>query len=671
MNGKSYAHGKDLIIGKLLGRMINKPFATAVVVLLGFVSSLLLSFFVYLQFKSIESLKINRLGAVLINALSPRMNLFGFSTMLFLAIMAAFMFAITFNKNLPYFKLLNMLGWKWQRINSGILFNFMSSYALGYALALIFLVVYALSGRTEGAKYFDFLRPFLSASAIALFLMVLAAGATVFILLIKSKVLGRKTISVGLRNSILVSLAIIVLSLAAWQISKYIQSHRLEKIDLETHLPEPTATPQENTYSTNLVHYDLQLRFEPTNDLLSGKVWINFTNRFNAALDNLVFRLYPNAEWALATPSDSPYLVVNWVKADGEIVHTEMSNSNSVLNVLLGKTLVPDQKISLEIDYTLRLGLVESKEGGWWSSKAFYPLLAVYDQKGWRTDNCSYCEQIIFSDQGSYHLSLTHPQDMQILSNANQTSIKMEEDGYVTDVFDSILLRELFIGMSKEFTMASEGGEGFRIQVATLNDQTTADKLVERAKVVLAFYSEEFGRYPFDTFTLLASPSSGSGGLSFSGGAELFYKVGLSDLDPALAELTAAQWWSEAVGVDFFQAPWQSETLNVFSSWLYLRSLPDQTQFETAKNKAGEHVVSMPLNCVLKNDISAGGVCFTLVRNNGPLAWLKMEDAVTKENLLDVLKEYYKSCQGKICSPETLLKIIKTRASYDFSTLIK
>ena len=84
MNGKSYASEKDLIIGKLLGRMINKPFASAVVVILGFVSSLLLSFFVYLQFKSIESLKINRLGAVLINALSPRMNLFGFSTMLFL-----------------------------------------------------------------------------------------------------------------------------------------------------------------------------------------------------------------------------------------------------------------------------------------------------------------------------------------------------------------------------------------------------------------------------------------------------------------------------------------------------------------------------------------------------------------------------------------------------------
>ena len=318
-------------------------------------------------------------------------------------------------------------------------------------MALLFLVVYALFGRTEGAKFFDFLRPFVSSSAIALLLMVLAAGATVFIMLIKAKVLGRKTISVGLRNSILVSLAIIVLSLAAWQISRYIQSHRLEKVDLGTHLPAPTATPQENTFSTNLVRYDLQLRFEPTSELLTGKVWINFTNQFNTALDNLVFRLYPNAEWALATPSDSPYLVVNWVKANGEIVNTEISNSNSVLNVLLGKTLAPDQKISLEIDYTLQLGLVESKEGSWWSSKAFYPLLAIYDQNGWRTDDCSYCENIVFSDQGSYHLSLTHPQDLQILSNANQTSIKMEEDGYITDVFDGILLRVLFIGMSKVY----------------------------------------------------------------------------------------------------------------------------------------------------------------------------------------------------------------------------
>lgn len=662
---------KGLIAGKLLGRMIERPFATGVVVILGFVSSLLLSFFVYLQLKSIESLKINRLGAVLMNALSPRMNLFGFSTILFLAIMAAFMFAITYSKNLHYFKLLNMLGWKWQRINSAILYLFMGSYALGYSLALLALIVFALFGRTEGSKYFDFLRPFLSASAIALCLMILAAGLTVLILLMNAKVLGRKTISVGLRKTILFGAALIMLGLAFWQIGKFFHQHRFEKADLATPVPEPTATPIENTYDISLVQYDLQLRFNPDSEILSGKAWINFTNQFNTALDHVVFRLYPNAEWALFTPSETPDLIVNSVKANGKIVQTESSNSNSVLKVLLEKPLLPDQKISLEIDYTLRLEQVEIKAGSWWAAKAFYPSLAVYDQNGWRTDDCSSCEQIVFSNQGSFHLSLTHPEDLQIISNANRTSMKQEEENYITEAFDGILLRELFIGISQDFTIATEDREGFLIQVATLNDQVVANKLVERSREVLAFYEEKFGRYPFDTFTLLASPLSGAGGLHFSGGAELFYSVDLADLDPALAEMAAAQWWSEAVGVDFFRSPWQSESLNVFSTWLYLRALPDQSQFTKVKDIAEETIVSMPLNCELSNDVSTDWACLNVVRTKGPMAWLKMEDAVTHENLLTTLKDYFQSCQGKICSTQTLLNTIRTRTSYDFSTLIK
>lgn len=671
MNAKSEDREKGLIVGRLLRRMINKPFATSVVVILGFISNLLLFFFVYLQLKSIESLKINRLGAVLINALSPRMNLFGFSTMLFLAIMAAFMFGITYNKNLVFFKLLNMLGWKWQRINYSILLNFLSSYALGYAIALLVLLVFSWFGATEGAKYFDFLRPFLSASAIALFLMVMAAGATVLILLIKAKVLNRKTISVGFRNTILSILAIILLGLGGWQLSKYLKSHTQEQVQLGSVTAVPTITHQENAYFTNLTRYDLSLNFDPTTNNLSGKAWINLTNGFTVPLNTLVFRLYPNAEWAFSLPSDEPAMVVSQVLVNGEVVQVEFSQSNSVMTVRLDSLLEPDHKISLEMDYTLRLELIEREEGSWWSSKAFYPLLAVYDQQGWRTDKCSYCEEYIFSDQGSYHFSLTHPNNLELISNANQTGVKSEDDGTITEEFDGYLLRELFIGISEDFVTVSEDGEGFRIQITTLNDQEMTDKLVTRAAAVLAYYTETYGRYPYDTFTLLASPSSGSGGLAFSGGAELFYKADLSDLDPVLGELAAMQWWSKSVGTDIFQAPWQSESLSVYSAWLYLSSLPDQTQFETAISTAEEYMPTSGLNCMLTEDVNAGVACVRVVRNKGPLAWLQMERAVGKEKLLAALGKYYQSCQGKICSPETLLKIIDTEAFYDFSTLLK
>lgn len=655
----------------LLDRMISKPYSSFVVSILGFVSSLLLSFFVYLQLKSVEALKITQLGKVLLSSLSPRMNLFGFSTMLFFAIMGAFMFAITFSKNMPYFKLLNLLGWKWQRINVEILANFMRSYALGYGFSLVLLLIFSIINHPPGTTFFAYFRPFLSAAGLALLIMIVIVVATMFAVLINAKVLAPKTISVGARKALLVVLAFILVAAGGWQLRGYLLSRQsVEEV------PEPmvvTSTPSitaVNEYLPSQATYNLDLRFDPSQGLLAGKARIIFTNTYQESLDKIVLRLFPNAPWILTQEGDKPVMSVKRVLLDGNEVEAELSEFDSVLTLTPPQILQADQKSIIEIEYELKIEMNERKDLSWWSTKAFYPILAVYDSQGWRTDVCRYCEEYIFSDAGTYHVTVTYPEGWQMIANGTKVRSITEKDGYLSDEYEGVLLRDFFIGFSKVFTIAESKTSSAYIQIATLNDQAAADRLLNDVAKILSYYSDTFGRYAFDVFTVLAVPATDTGGIPFSAGTYLYYNFDDPKHEFNLASAVAMQWWTEAVGVDFYAAPWQDKSLSSYTALLYLQSHSMLNQSDDVMNSLQEEQSVYPVDTPMSAFESDLNGYFDTVYSKGPLAFIQLEEEIGKDMLAEVLAKYYETYQNKIISPEGLIEIIKKEAGYDFRTLI-
>jgi hypothetical protein len=663
----------DLKIASLLGRMISKPYASSVVTSLGLISSLLMSFFIYLQIKSIEALKLNRLGQVLLSSLSPKINLFGFSTIIFLCVIAAFMFAITFNKNMSSFKLLNMLGWKWKRITLRMVANFMGSYGLGYTFALLLLLILSLWIRPEGTSVLAFLQPFASAALLALVLMSLIALIASLILLVSAGIFSKRILLSGLKKTVLVVILVTATLFTVFAVNKLIKSLQSQQAAILA-LPSPTPVNmvKTNFYFSNTAQYNLDLKFDPTKELLSGKVRIIFTNTFDVSLSEVVLRLYPNVPSFLSTADQVPLLQVSATRVDGKDITGKLSQSNSVLTLPLPLSLHPGQKALLELDFELKAPLINLKEGSWMTARAFYPILAVYDQTGWRTDVCDYCEKVVFSNMGTYHVTATFPENLRMVTNAPLIGATKQADSTRSNEYQADLLRYFFISFSQDFTIAASNSNGIDIQIATLADQTAADKILDLTIEILNYYDTAFGRYPFDSMTIIAGLSSRSGSIPYSAGGFIFYNFTDPAFEKNLAAFIASSWWGAAVGNDFYTSPWLDTALAEYSGMLYLQANASSSNYEQVlaalqtKAQSGTKPLDSPMSAYAPD----GSAYNETVHAKGALTFLDLEKVIGKEKLKSILVEYYLANQYKISTPEALITLIQKEADYDFRTLI-
>ena len=184
--------------------------------------------------------------------------------------------------------------------------------------------------------------------------------------------------------------------------------------------------PGPNYWINNNTTYNIQVHFNPSTRLLSGKETIQYKNNSPDTLSSIVIRLYQDI---YKKGNFRDFIVDKSVLHDGVEIKTlsidnqevDLTNDNPSINrrgtnliINLANTLIPEKKITLEIEWQFTLpNRSQIRMGAYPDSSFFislwYPQISVYDDiDGW--DKFSYSgNQEFYNDFKDFEVEITVP----------------------------------------------------------------------------------------------------------------------------------------------------------------------------------------------------------------------------------------------------------------------
>ena len=426
---------------------------------------------------------------------------------------------------------------------------------------------------------------------------------------------------------------------------------------------------------SGLSYYRIQVEIQPDMQSFIGQLVLDYTNLEPVELDRLYLRLYPNGGASYGNGE----LEVSNLMVVGKEVESNLSQSNSVLEVLLEGSLLPGEKTQLSMDFSGKVpvdfggdesqayGIFNYTEGvltlsGW------HPILAVYDQDGWNLDPVRPVGDAVYSDMAYYAVQITLPADLTLVATGSEINRQKIDQKTVVD-YVSGPAREFFIAASSRFQVVSEEVDGVGVNVYTLEGQSKASSYMLEVSVdSFRVFNQEFGPYPYREIDILQSPMRNAGGVEFPGivliEAARSLEPDNSLLATTIAHEVAHQWWYNMVGSDVIDEPWVDEALTTFSSMLYWEGVYGEEAYKGIKSDFQYRFDQASKN-QLRSEINDGIDFFARSDNAkeyGVIVYIKgalFFDALRREIgdavFFSALKSYYQENRYGIAAGDDLL----------------
>ncbi|NDJ74929.1 MAG: M1 family metallopeptidase [Chloroflexi bacterium] len=334
---------------------------------------------------------------------------------------------------------------------------------------------------------------------------------------------------------------------------------------------------------------DMALSFNEYGDaIITGHQVVRYTNRTEAALPDVVFRLYPNLE------SFGGVMMVENVLVDGIAVEPSLDDTSSVLTVLLPIPLEPGASVTFDMDFGVQVyrNVVElyaqfSYLGDVLALPNAYPVLSVYEPgAGWWQVTDHPQGDAVFSQTAFYTVDITAPEDLVVVASGVEVETVGNGDGTLTHVYVAPLMRDFAIMSSAEYTVLSGEQDGVTINVYYLAeddpDGATAQVGLEMTQDAVRIFNAAYGVYPFAELDVVQTPTD-AGGIEYPGlfvVASDYWNRNDSFFEVVIVHEAAHQWWYSLVGNDQTLEPWIDEALAQYSVAVYHRALEGEAAFE-------------------------------------------------------------------------------------------
>ena len=332
---------------------------------------------------------------------------------------------------------------------------------------------------------------------------------------------------------------------------------------------------------SDLTHYTLSVNLDTVANAFAGHAQVELTNTENQTLESLYFRLLPNGGLAYGNGS----LNVLYTLVNGHDAETRLSVNNTVLQVKLPQSLSPGERTTVEFEFQGRVPVDFGGEQSPWAYgiynisrgvlalSSWYPILSVFDEKGWHLDGVSGFGDSVFSETALYTVDITLPKDMVLV--ATGVEVGREQSGaQITYHLVSGPMRDFFIAASPEFQVVSKTVDGTRVNAYFLPGYDSAGATgLDVAASSVDVYNQHFGLYPYSELDIVQAPMRNALGVEYPGivliGASLYDNPDDPSFAVTTAHEVAHQWWYNLVGNDVFDEPWLDEGLTTYSSGLY------------------------------------------------------------------------------------------------------
>ena len=392
--------------------------------------------------------------------------------------------------------------------------------------------------------------------------------------------------------------------------------------------------------SDRVVDYDIRVRLDAEDKRLFGEERLVWRNPSSDTVEDLWFHLYLNAfrnskstfyresggqppRGRIGDDAWGGIDVTSIHLADGADLAGAMSfehpdddnaDDRTVLRVRLPEPVAPGASVALDIVFEARLPGALVRTGyirDYFLVGQWFPKLGVYEPAGMRGRavggwNCHqfHAHSEFYADFGDYRVAITLPDRFVVGATGRRVERRENGDGTLTHVFEQTDVHDFawgadprFLEVRRTFVADDEvtpeeyeetaGVLGRPLDEVRLRDveillllqparAPQKERHIAAAKAALKWYGLWYGRYPYDTLTIVdpAPGGSGSGGMEYptfftSGTVFLFNHWPLDRIlmpEVVVFHEFGHQYWQGMVASNEFEEPWLDEGFTTWST---------------------------------------------------------------------------------------------------------
>ncbi len=343
----------------------------------------------------------------------------------------------------------------------------------------------------------------------------------------------------------------------------------------------------------DLPRYDLALTVDVAGGVAHFRQAVTWTNRHDRPTDSLAVNFYP----LYRVPAGDRLLLektlellrlrpeygidrrgrhgaIERITCGGQALAYHYSEENPTTIVAeLGRPVGRGQSVVVVIEGTIRL---PNKQGRWgqWDGITFLtnalPVVAYYDEQGWHDTPFVPWHQPFWNEAGVYTASITLPADQVLACSAAVASEADLGNGWKKVVTKPFVGRDFAVLCSAEYreylatTRCPDGREVTLRCVARPHHEFYAKEILRVVAEAIPVYSDWFGPFPYDQFTV-AESYFGWNGNELGGLVMIDERVfDMPHLARGYAEYlvsheTCHQWWYNQVGTNGYSETFMDE----------------------------------------------------------------------------------------------------------------
>ncbi|GAB4411486.1 MAG: M1 family metallopeptidase [Anaerolineales bacterium] len=431
--------------------------------------------------------------------------------------------------------------------------------------------------------------------------------------------------------------------------------------------------------------YQIAASFDPATMTLRGRERVRVVNRAGVALDELYFRLYPNtgrlygpARLELTQVADDAGHALSWsAGADASVVRVALpvrwEAGDAQVLTLEWQATIPvegDRLWTREQGY----GIFRQAEGLIVLAE-WFPMLAVYEDGGWRLDAVPEWGDPVYSEIAFYEVWFTAPEAYTIVATGGEVA-SAHVGGSVTHAFRSGPARDFFVALGTSLgTATAHIGDVTVRSYAHPGHGASGAEALAAGRDAVTVYGNRFGPYPYRELDIVEAPLIGLLGMEYPGvvlvSDALYTPAEKWRLDITTAHEVAHQWWYGVVGNDILREPWLDEALATFSSGVYVQDIMGSEAFRTqydqwvARYETGQRNGTVGAVTWPVGRFRTSWDYVTTVYYKGAIALQTLRTDIGDAAFFRALRRHYEQSRFKMAQGQDLLALLEQEAGRD------
>ncbi len=407
---------------------------------------------------------------------------------------------------------------------------------------------------------------------------------------------------------------------------------------------------------------------------LQGSQKVDYTNREDVPLQEVVFRLFPNLTGGSATVSN--------VTTNGQPVMPALEQQDSVLRVPLAQPLAPGEAVVIGMDFAITVPTDGSSN---YAVFAYlddvltlahaYPMVAVYDDQGWNTEIAPPIGDVVYADSSYYLVRLAAPADLVVAPTGVILGDEVQDGQRVINIAAGPA-RDFYLAASRRYDVVSQTVDGITFNSYSRPELAVGAAVVmESAQRAVARFEELIGPYPYTELDLVETGTAAAGveypGLVAIAG-RLYHGDRSSLLEPVTVHEAAHQWFYNVVGNDQVDEPWLDESLAQYLTLRYYGDIYGRQGylgFRDSLLDRWDRVDREEIPVGLPVAAYDGTTYGAIVYGRGALFFEALQEKMGEQAFDEFLRDYYRTSQWGVATTESLKSLAGEHCQCDLTGL--